>query len=351
LGFTKDYQHDFRSYYYGTKAASLGLNPYVSTSLSQIAGQEFQGHIRFVYPPHLLFVFKPFTYFSFATAQKLFLSVKLIALIFLFFIWFKYFLPNKNYALVLAILCIAAFHAAIQLDLWAGNISIFEQLLIWSAVLCYLKNKRILFTTLIVIVALFKITPIVFLGLLLLDKEKQSFILFGLGSLVFLLINLISYITNPLYKIFLSLPNVLDSTGYVNPALLPLIKFTILPKLAFIKTDLSQPIYLTVVLLIIFLTLYFLRSCDFKNKMMNVTILFLLYAAIIPRFKDYSYILLIIPALYVIYSLKTKWAKTILLLLLCVTLWPYHHYVNVLLLLFIYLWKIKGSHLNASITE
>jgi hypothetical protein len=64
-----------------------------------------------------------------------------------------------------------------------------------------------------------------------------------------------------------------------------------------------------------------------------VFLVFLCYALVLPRFKDYSYILLIPPSVYVVVTvLRTAAAKVLALALLCTHFFAYQSWVAALVL-------------------
>ena len=64
---------------------------------------------------------------------------------------------------VLLLLITFAFNGTILIDLMCGNISIFEQLLIWGGLYSYIRRKPVAFGAAIVLAAAFKLVPILLL--------------------------------------------------------------------------------------------------------------------------------------------------------------------------------------------
>lgn len=54
----EEYQWDFKTYYYASRAYSMGLNPYGLENLSKIAKERIR--YRFIYPPITLWFFRIF---------------------------------------------------------------------------------------------------------------------------------------------------------------------------------------------------------------------------------------------------------------------------------------------------
>ncbi|HEX5133383.1 MAG TPA: glycosyltransferase family 87 protein [Candidatus Krumholzibacteria bacterium] len=165
------YQWDFRTYYYASHAFEQGLNPYTIDSLMQ-ASDGHAGPLRFVYPLSALYVFKPLARLDYATAARIWLLLKAAALIGLFAIWRRYFLPSSN-GLWIALVGMLAFQATMLWDIKAGNVSTFEQLFLWAGLAFLLHSRPRAFAACVVVASLFKLTLSAFL-LLLLVKPLRS---------------------------------------------------------------------------------------------------------------------------------------------------------------------------------
>jgi hypothetical protein len=80
-----------------------------------------------------------------------------------------------------------AFGSAALVDVTAGNIAIFEQLLLWLGFAALLSRRWWTFALLVVVAAQAKLTPVFFLGLLLVIDERPRWSPFLGGSLLFAL--------------------------------------------------------------------------------------------------------------------------------------------------------------------
>ena len=92
-------QWDFLVYYYAAQAFSEGLNPYLLESLSSVSGEELQ--LTYVYPPNTLPFFRILNFFSYDTAHRIWLVLKLISLSVLICLWRGYFIKNISLLLIL----------------------------------------------------------------------------------------------------------------------------------------------------------------------------------------------------------------------------------------------------------
>lgn len=284
----------------------------------------------YVYQPVTLYFFHLFSLFNNTTAYYLFLTFKILLLVLLIYIWSRKILFQPD--IVFYLLCLLSFNSAIYLDLAAGNISILEQFLIWTAFYHYLNRKIPQFCLFIILASLFKITPILFLLLLLFLEDKRKYKFISGSVLIFLFVFILSYFLNPfLFRNFIN--NVLskgDEVGIINPSTFALIKDSTQKVSAMLS--ISIPIQLTsVIFLIVMGVLIYLSWIAFsriqkmkpedKDKI-ELFLACLLYALILPRFKDYSYILLIVPGFYLLKQSKTFGAYPFLFVLLILSV---HH--------------------------
>lgn len=322
-------QWDFLAYYFPTQLWYSGQSPYLCM---------VQEH-PFFYTPLSLGVFLPFTFLPLQTALWTFLGLKIVALLALLYIWYRYFLlplmPDDSWKslsilFVAVLLFVSGFRECVKLDIFSGNISIFEQLLIWTGIAAFLRNKDYLFVGCILVCSIFKVLPIALLGLLLLKRDKKSTFLFLKSSAFFLGMFLVAGCLSPvLFREFLTHQNPMESRGFVHPSSLMLLQ-DIAPHFAF-------PLYVLFVSIIAGLFVYFIYR--FRPALVYGVIGYLIcYALILPRFKDYSFILLIIPAVYVIQRIGTKWVVVPMLWYFCsLSHWEYHHWGSMVILFGSYL--------------
>ncbi len=236
----------------------------------------------------------------------------MLSLFLLIFIWRVFFLKDEVDALFYPF-CLLAFGGTIFVDLYAGNISIFEQLLIWSGLLFFQKGRLALFCIFVGIAALFKVFPGLFLFALLLtdDRHRNSYLIVSL-ALVGAAMAASALLSPGLFTDFLVKAGGLDERGIINPSTLALSR-DVMESLC-TKLHLSLPSWTgTGVFLLVCASILSLTWFAIKGKLPNlkcnprvtVFLLTLVYALVLPRFKDYSYILLI-PAAYFILKQPIK---------------------------------------------
>lgn len=295
-------QWDFRTYYYAGVAFEEGLNPYLIHPLSQAAGQEIA--LPFAYPPFTLLFFSLLNLLPYETAAILFLGAKALAMVALFWIWQRFFLKGPVSPLFY-IFCASAFSGALYADLVSGNISTFEQLFIWSGFLALIRGRPGLFAALIVLAGLFKVLPIGFLTLLffwpIAGRLKASI----LALTTYASIHLASALAQPgLYRSWSCwlLAGGLDERGS-NLALFRDIVGALQRRGLSLPDVLPWIAYLAVVGLVLWFAFKVVQKHGFADQRMILFVIVIAFALVAPRFKDYSYILLLGPA----YALITRY--------------------------------------------
>ena len=299
------YQWDFRTHRKAGEIFASNLDPYDPRILFPQAQTTF----LYNYPPVTLYFYKFFAQFDYKSAFHIFLITKCILLIGLIYFWKSVFLKTNTYPLF-CLFCLLAFNSAVYRDLVAGNINLVEQVLLWTAFFFYLKHRLILFCTFCLLAAGFKMTPAFFLVLLLLadDKKKvQYFVCAGFAFFAYLFVQYIivpEMVTSAIKNAFA----VVSERGTIVPSTFTLISdvFHWLQQ----NTGLATPQVIQFAILAVFVTAVItltykahtrLKSVKVENRqMLEVFLVCLVYALIHPRLKDYAYILLIVPAYYII---------------------------------------------------
>lgn len=323
---TPNYLWDFKMYLMTEEAYDSGLNPYDRASVETVAER---GLTPFFYFPTALWILKPFTFVPQQTAMYLFIILKCCLLVYLVWLWEAVFLEQPHDPLFW-LFCILAYNATIFVDLRAGNISLLEVTLIWSAFWCFLKGRHVEFSILLCLAAAFRLSPL-FFGLLLLVPNQGPRVRPVITFLIAVacLFGFTWLLDPSLFVQFF--PNALGITRdepllfhIMNPASLPLIRTfcVLLGDLSGVELPGPVPfvMYLAWVCTVLAVTWRILGRLDLgepADRKLAIGILCLAYAVVLPRFKDYSYILLILPTYYII--LKARYTSSYpFLFLLCV---------------------------------
>ncbi len=366
------FQWDFQVYYYSARAFVLGQNPYESQTLERMY-KPVAPQLSYAYPPLTLFFYKLWGSLPIVVACKLWFGLKLLSVAALVYVWHRWFLPLKHNLPTIAYFAFA-FNAALDIDLRSGNISVFEQLVLWTGLACLLTGRRWMFCVCIVVLTQFKLTPIAFLLLLLLADERphwKPFFISLAASVALLVANMMFYPS--LFRAWLHPPLVRsDERGRVNPATLALLRDG-RDMLAHhglrLPNAITAIVYLMVCTGIVWATVkawrVYREHFPVPDPRLRIFLFCVVYALVLPRFKEYSYILLLIPTLFLLRrqppGLFMVWASALFLLPGIYNL-PFGNYINVVianylpLLLaytvwYFYLTELRCPHVSASALE
>jgi len=305
-GNIQKYQWDLRVYYYAPVAATLGLdayNPYV-------VNQNFGTSVRlpFVYPPLILKALQVLSVFDYETVYQIWLVLKLIALVALFWLWQRRFGADGPLALFL-VFTLLAFDAAVYADFKAGNITVFEQLALWLAFLAFIRDRLTLFCVLIVVLAFIKLTPAVFLIVLLFDGSKHRWRYLGLSIAALVVLFLFNYLAWPeMFSSYLrNVMSISERASESNYATLSLLQddadwFT--GHGLSVPTLLPFVVYALIGLAVLIATFVAVKGGGWSrfrtDRRLQVLLISVLFALLMPRMKSYSYMLLIVPGYFLI---------------------------------------------------
>ena len=299
-----DNQWDFKVYYFAAEAWRAGHNPYDPALLPPAAGVDVY---PFVYPPYLLALFWVFTLAPLGAALKVFLALKFALLGWLATIWARL-LKSPPWQPAWVLFLVFAYSSCIFVDFASGNVTTIEQCALWTGVAWLLAGRRWLFVGAVVIASLFKLTPILLLLVLLARPDRDRYRLVGAGFAMLGAVLLLTYaITPELTRQFLHSVTSLDERGRINPALLALVRdaAAVIQRARgiSINTGTQTAIYLILALGIAAATgravVRIGRSASTDRLELMLYIAMLGYALALPRFKNYSYMLLIVPTYFI----------------------------------------------------
>ena len=319
-------QWDFPGYYFAAKSHATGVNPYDTDSVSQRAGAELY---EYGYPPNSLFFFRTFTLFDYEFAERLYLCLKVFLLLALIYLWGSGFL-DRRVDLFFFPFCILAYNAAVMRDIATGNVCVIEQFLVWLGFYYFLERKFVIFSLFVVGAAAFKITPILFILLLWYSEKGKRRFYFSVAALAFL-----AYLFSPMIFSPEIFQNHVDNMSVVfshsydrglnNPSTFAFVKdaLDIIEMQVGIQVAqwVDYGVFMLIVVAIIGPSIKGLGIlADSKNgegRMAMVFFACLTYALIAPRFKDYSYMLLILPTYYLLKRIGHKTFYPYILILFC----------------------------------
>ena len=299
------YLWDFRTHREAGKILAAGSNPYDADTLFPKARTRF----LYTYPPATLFFYRLFARVDYHSAFHIFLIGKFLLLVGLVYFWQREFF-RKEAGVLFYVFCLLAFNSTVFLDMIAGNINLVQQALLWLGFSFYIKGRYTLFCLLTLLAASFKMTPVFFLTLMLLPDDKNKYkYFFGAGA-AFLSYLLVQYLFVPdLFTGFIkNALKVVGEPGAVVPSTNKLIAgiFEIVTKITGLTVPhaVQSAIFIAIAAAVVFFSYRAclrLKRAQIDNRaMLEVFVVCLVYALIHPRFKDYGYILLIVPSFYVI---------------------------------------------------
>jgi hypothetical protein len=223
------------------------------------------------------------------------------------------------------VFCLFGFNGALYADIKAGNISTIEQFVLWCAFYAFVKGRMLPFCLLLVAVSSLKISPILFLALLWCSEDRRRAACF-MGSLaLFAAIVYLSYRVSPVgfAEFIRGAASVNTKGGILNPSSFWLFRDAC--ALTAMRTGLAIPEAVPGVLWACFtgaIGYVTARACGAlasrragDREMLMVCITSAAYALLLPRFKDYSYILLLLPTYLLIRNIGSARAYVLLLVM------------------------------------
>jgi hypothetical protein len=256
----------------------------------------------FVYPPATLPLFGFLAHFDFLSIYYGFLFAKACALAALLWLWRRHFVPRMG--LLFAAFVLVAYNAAAYVDLRVGNVSLFEEVLLWAAFASLMRGRKVLFSLLILLASWFKLTPILFLGLLLFERNVRSRIL-AMGSLAAFagVQALASFLMPGTASGFVASLRGVDESGVLNPSSLglaqDLVRTVAGSAVHGVAAWLAALLFAGWVVVAVWWTWRAARTLPHDSSVGvtrdRIILACLLVALVLPRLKTYSYILLLVP--------------------------------------------------------
>ena len=293
------YQWDVMVYWWSGRAFAHGASPY-----GPIPQQP--DYLHFVYPPLVAAVFAPLSVLNVGATKVLWLVLKLGAFIATVRIWRKRIAVEQD-AVPALFFFTFAFGSAVLVDFTSGNIAIFEQFLLWLGFAALLSRRWWTFAMLVVLAAQAKLTPMFFLGLLLVIDERPRWSPFIGGSLLFVLGLAANALLLPgQTREFLTSITALGERGWGDPSMLGVME-DLVDQLRGLRLPLptvtAHLLYFAAVATIFWLTVRWWRArraVGANTPLLIVLVTLALYALVMPRMKDYSYVALLPVGWYVL---------------------------------------------------
>ena len=311
------FQWDFRTYYFAVKVFAAGGDPYAVEAVARAATVPIT--LPFVYPPTALYFFKIFSFLSFEHSAHLYVLCKFAAFGALIWLWRKFFVRERA-GLLFVVVAALAFDQSLYADFASGNPALFETLFLWIGFACFMKKDLAGFCVCVLAASFIKIQPILLLPLVFTVKHKRRTAIFAVSAAVFVGVFASFAIFEPqLWRGFVR--NIAESNtsillfenGRINPS-----SFAFLEHLFWLfrlATGADMPVWLRALTheAFIVLVLWAAGRALFRSYRRSpeptpdrLYLYLLTYALILPRFKDYSYSLLIVPAWEAVRRLGTR---------------------------------------------
>ena len=297
----RNYQWDFYMFVGSADDFLHGASPYRGKGLS------------FYHPPLTLYLYSLFVRLPFPLAYELWLSLKVLALAGLFFLWQRHFLKLRlTWGTTLYFLL--AYNGTIYADFVSGNVSTFEQLGLWLAFAALLQGRYARFCLCLALVAQFKLTPIFFSVLLLLVPARPQWRWFAACCAGFAAVLSLNYALQPgLLRDFFNVAPALDERGTLAPGTLAFVR-DVFDRLAGPHfsdgTRADEVIFAIVALSVSAFSLATVlrhrRAAKQPDAKVIIYFACLAYALLVPRMRVYSHILLLIPTLYLLRVLPRR---------------------------------------------
>jgi hypothetical protein len=293
------YQWDVMVYWWGGRAFAHGASPY-----GPIPQQP--EYLHFVYPPLVAAVFAPLSVLNVSATKVLWLVLKLAAFLATVRLWRRR-IGREQDAVPALFYFTFAFGSAVLVDVTSGNIAIFEQLLLWLGFAALLSGRSWTFTLLVVIAAQAKLTPVFFLGLLLVIDERPRWGPFIGGSLLFALgLGANAVLMPGQTREFLASISALGERGWGDPSMLGMME-DLVDQLRGLRLPIpaatAHVLYLAAIATVLSLTVRWWRASRAAGRhdpLLVVLVTLTVYALVMPRMKDYSYVALLPVGWYVL---------------------------------------------------
>jgi hypothetical protein len=292
-------QWDFTMRYAAARAYESGLDPYVRSNLESVMGRTIT--LPYVYPPLLLKATAFMSRIEERAAYLAHLALKLAALAWVVLMWRRVAPSHTEDIGLLAMYVAAGFQETVLRDVRAGNVSLFEQALLWTGVLVLLRRKSGGFGLAVGAAASAKQLPLAWLSLSATRGAGQAARAAAAGLVVWGSVIAVSWITEPvMFREFLANASTgLVERGRINPSSLALLLDG-----ADLLSAPHAPAYALWgfwALAVATLCFRLWRSGRLsEDPLVGVSLLLAAYSITAPRMKDYSYIVMLLPALVLI---------------------------------------------------
>lgn len=299
------YRNDFTIYYYAAKSFADGHGPYDNAAMSAYLGYTLP--FPYPYPPPTILFWAPFTLVDFQSARYLYALLQTLVVAAVVYIWVAFFLDDAA-DLTTYVYFFLGYNCSLVFQVVSGNVALIEQALLWAGFLFYIRGRLAAFCGFVLAAASFKVTPALFLVLLLFSNDPRRLRYLAASAAVLFAYLAAPFLAAPEYMgvyarsigVWYSFPN---EHGVIAPCNLALIRDII--GLSGIRGPGYLPlgVYSVVAASVAYVSLRAIRSMMRRGDVTRIVFFTcLVYALTALRFKDYQYPLLILPTLYILRS-------------------------------------------------
>lgn len=304
---TKRLQWDLKVYLLCSRTLASGGDPYASMPVLDDVSYQC------LYPPLATDLYRPFAAASDAwgheTGERLWAALKVLSLFLMLWVWRRWVLrPGPDLPRVL--FAAVAYGTPFWSDFRSGNASSFEHLVLWGGLAAFVAGKDFLFASLIAVAAQPKLLPVAFLPLLLVHAKPRWRVFLG-GCVLALALFALNEAVHPglLKGFFRQLADPSQPWRYErgpnNCSVVGFLQHVLETAWGDRRLAASWAMRLDVLwaAAVVSLTGLSLRRIlkdggGEEDKRRRVMMLFIAaYALVVPRLKDYSFLLLIPPTI------------------------------------------------------
>ena len=299
LGKLHVYQWDVGVYWWGGRSFAHGVSPY-----GPIPRQP--EYLHFVYPPLVAAVFSPFSVLNLSATKVVWFVLKAIAFITTVRLWRPRMGVDQT-AVPPLFFFTFAFGSALLVDFTAGNIAVFEQCLLWLGFAALLSRRWWVFALLVVVAAQAKLTPVFFLGLLLVVDARPRWAPFIGGAVIFAAaVGANALLLPDQTREFITSISSLRERGWGDPSTLGVME-DLVDQLRGLRLPLpiwtAPLLYFVAAGAVLWHTVRWWRArraAASHDPLLVVLVTLTVYALVMPRMKDYSYVALLPVGWYVL---------------------------------------------------
>lgn len=299
------HQGDLLAYHAAGRALAEGLDPADPLTLAR-----FGASTPFVYSPFARPWARLLATLEWETLQRVWLVAKGVALLALAFVWRAWFRHEPLTFGLTLLLSLIGFRLALRVDLMSGNIAVFEALFVWLALLQWRASRPVAFVGLLSLAGAFKLSPLALLVVLRRHAVLASAAVGGVLGAAW------AFAPTP-WSSFVVNAMALDERAPQNPTMLSWLRDTLG------VGPVATGLWALFAVLVMGLTAFALRRRPANELRAGVVLL--AWCLALPRFKDYSYVIVLPAAAQALVATGLRrWPLTLgLAVLLVVPLHPF----------------------------